>query len=97
MGGGCGCCESGGDSDCKALMRKLQAVEFSMYDVMLYLDIYPECSEALTLYGKLRDERESLRATLAGKCHRPVTACESDLEQGWSWINSPWPWDTAAN
>ena len=96
--GGCGCCENGGcDSDCKVLMRKLQTVEFSMYDVMLYLDIYPECLEALAYYGKLRDERDALRASLAGKCHRPVTACESDLEQGWSWIESPWPWDTAAN
>ena len=79
------------------MMRKLQTVEFSMYDVMLYLDIYPECCEARALFGKLREERDALRASLAKKCARPVTACESDAEHGWDWINSPWPWDTEAN
>jgi spore coat protein JB len=85
------------NADCKAMARRLQAVEFSMYDTMLYLDIYPECSEALALYGKLREERDALRASLAKRCRRPVSACETDVEQGWSWIDSPWPWDTAAN
>ena len=94
---GCGC--QGGElkADCKAMARRLQTVEFSMYDVMLYLDIYPECSEALAYYGKLCEERDALRASLAKRCHRPVSACETDVEQGWSWIASPWPWDTAAN
>ena len=94
---GCGCESGGMNADCKAMARRLQTVEFSMYDVMLYLDIYPECCEARALYGKLREERDALRASLAKRCARPMTASESDTAQGWDWINSPWPWDTEAN
>ena len=95
---GCGCCENGGmSSECKAMMRKLQTVEFCMYDTMLYLDIYPECCEALAYFGKLKAERDALRASLAKSCGKPVSACETDTEKGWSWIDSPWPWDPSAN
>lgn len=94
--GGCGC-EGSMNADCKTMMRRLQTVEFSMYDTMLYLDIYPDCAEALAYFGKLRQERDALRASLAKRCKRPVSACETDTEQGWNWIDSPWPWDTAAN
>ena len=84
-------------ADCKAMLRKLQTVEFSMYDTMLYLDIYPDCKEALSYYCKLRQERDALRQALAKRCRRPVTAVETDTESGWDWISSPWPWDPVAN
>ena len=95
--GGCGCDGGGMNADCRAMLRRLQTVEFSMYDTMLYLDIYPECKEALAYYCKLRQERDSLRQSLAKRCNRPVTATETDIESGWTWIDSPWPWDPAAN
>ncbi len=98
-GGGCcsgnGSC-GGGNADCKSLMRRLQTVEFSMYDTMLYLDIYPECKEALAYYEKLREERDALRASLAKRCKRPTTAPETE-SGAWDWIASPWPWDPSAN
>ena len=95
---GGGCCENNCMSaDCRNIMRRLQTVEFSMYDTMLYLDIYPECREAIAYYEKLRQERDGLRASLAKRCKRPVTATETETEHGWSWIESPWPWDPSAN
>lgn len=97
-GGGC---QNGGNNntstDCKSLQRRLQTVEFSMYDTMLYLDIYPECKEALAYYDKLSKERGKLRETLARKCRRPMSAHENDGADGWDWIASPWPWDISAN
>lgn len=95
--GGCGCNNGGMSADCKTMMRRLQTVEFSMYDTMLYLDIYPECKEALAYFAKLKEERDALRLSLSKRCKRPVSACESDTDQGWSWIDSPWPWDPSAN
>ena len=67
-----------------------------MYDTMLYLDIYPECREALAYYEKLREERDALRASLAKRCKRPTTAPENE-GGSWDWIASPWPWDPSAN
>ena len=93
----CGCERSDHEKDCKVMMQRLKAVEFAMYDIMLYLDVYPECSEALSYYSKLSEEREVLRTALAKKCRRPVTACENAGEDAWDWIASPWPWDPSAN
>ena len=88
---------TGVSADCKAMMRRLKTVEFAMYDIMLYLDIYPECSEALAYYHKLLEERDALRVSLAKKCKRPTTAAENACSESWDWIASPWPWDPSAN
>lgn len=84
-------------SDCKAMLRRLQTVEFTLTDIMLYLDIYPECSKALAYYNKLLEERASLRHSLAVKCKRPTTAFENAGADSWDWTASPWPWDPSAN
>ncbi len=93
--GSCGGC--GVSADCKAMMRKLQTIEFTLYDTLLYLDIYPECAEALAYYNKLIEERDALRSTLARKCKRPMTAFEHTSADTWDWTASPWPWDISAN
>ena len=91
-GGSCGV-----SNDCKAMLRRLQTVEFTLTDIMLYLDIYPECSEALAYYNKLLEERDALRSSLSRKCKRPTTAFENSGADSWDWIASPWPWDPSAN
>ena len=90
--------ESGGcaGGDCKALMKRLQKIDFSIVDVTLYLDIYPECKEALAFYQKLVSERETIRRTLSHKCKRPMSSYENGAES-WDWISSPWPWEASAN
>ena len=90
----CGC---GGAGDCKALLYKLQQVEFALVDVGLYLDIYPENKKAKEYFARLSEERETLVKTLAVKCHRPMTIYDTRGCEEWEWINSPWPWDTSAN
>ena len=87
-------CASNGD--CKALLKKLQKIDFSIIDTILYLDAYPECKKAKAYYEKLILERAGLREALAGKCKRPVTAFENSGDS-WDWISSPWPWEESAN
>lgn len=88
-------CNGGGD--CKALMKKLQMIDFAIVDTVLYLDSYPECSKALAYYNKLMCEREGIRKTLATKCMRPMSSFENAGESSWDWISSPWPWEASAN
>ena len=90
------CCQSGA-GDCKALLYKLQQVEFALVDVGLYLDIYPENKKAKEYFSRLREERDTLTRTLAVKCRRPMTIYDSHGNDDWDWINSPWPWDVSAN
>ncbi len=82
---------------CQALMRRLQALDFSIVDTVLYLDAYPHSKEALDYYHKLLSERAELSSRLAETCRRPVTCMENASRDTWNWVDGPWPWDPRAN
>jgi spore coat protein JB len=90
----CGCTDN---SECKKMLAYLQKVEFSMIDVILYLDAYPASKEALCYYQKLKEERAKLIDALSEKCDMPITAFDNANTDKWVWTDSPWPWEPAAN
>lgn len=95
-----GACSAGcrsGESSCRASIRQLQMLDFSLTDTVLYLDAYPTSQEALAHYHSLLSRRDALRQTLAAECHMPMTALENASTDSWHWINGPWPWELCAN
>lgn len=83
------------DETTRQLMSKLQAVDFSLVDTVLYLDVYPHCSKAMARYKELLYEREKLIEKLSeAGVHINNMSVKSD---SWSWIDSPWPWEYDAN
>ncbi len=76
-----------------ALMKKLQQVEFALYELTLYLDVYPESKEALALYHTLLDARKTLVAEYQSKCG-PITMYGNESKNSWDWASTPWPWET---
>ena len=62
------------NSEYKNLLHKLQKVDFSLIDTMLYLDMYPHCREALNYYHKLKKEREAIVSVLADKYNKPISS-----------------------
>ncbi len=106
---GCGACASDrrastpcnnnnmqNNSSCQDLLYRLQTLDFSIYDTVLYLDAYPNCAEALDYYQKLVSERQSLLNKLATNCHTPIT-CFDNAADHWDWTVGPWPWQLEAN
>lgn len=83
-------------ANCTALEMRLKQVEFALADVILYLDAYPNCGQALSYYHKLVDEREQLVAAINEQCG-PVTNLGNVSTEVWSWIDGPWPWMIDAN
>ena len=43
-----------------AYLRRLQAIDFALADLILYLNAYPNSAEALAYYHELREERKQL-------------------------------------
>ena len=82
---------------CKQMLRELQAIDFSMVETVLYLDAYPESSEALAHYHKLHEERQRLLSRMASANCPPVTAMDSHSRTAWNWVDGPWPWEPDAN
>ncbi len=89
--GGCGCgCNGNGT----ALARKLQAVNFALYDTILYLDAYPNCRKALSHYHSLLEMKRKLQAEYEAE-YGPVTAFGNESRDEWKWTSTPWPWEMA--
>lgn len=78
--------------DRREMLKRVQMLEFVLIDVNLFLNTHPDCEAALNFYGKYQalhkqavDEYE--------KNFGPITAAGVNVEEGWSWINNPWPWE----
>ena len=77
------------------LLKKLQKVDFSLVDIVLYLDAYPHCKKALDYYHKLLAERKDLLEKLNEM--GVVITNMSNTADTWDWSKSPWPWEYEAN
>ena len=88
LGFGCGCGNNAGGA---SLLRKIQEIDFSLYETVLYLDVYPECREALAYYHTLLSRRAALVAQYEREVG-PLTAFGNTSQTSWDWIKSPWPW-----
>lgn len=87
-----GNCNSGSLSH---LMEQLRKVEFALTEVSLYLDVYPDCKEALEYYHKLVEKHEKLVEEY--QAYAPLTYMGNRSQNSWDWINSPWPWHYDSN
>ena len=95
--GGCDQVPAMPSAACKNLLSRLQTLDFSIVDTVLYLDAYPECREALAHYHKLLSERDALLLELSEKCRMPMTNFSNASHDAWDWTRGPWPWETNAN
>lgn len=85
----CACAGSAGDH---GLLRKIQEVDFAIYEVVLYLDAYPHSAEALAHYHKLMHTRKALIDEYQAKVG-PMTMFGNKSESSWDWSATPWPWE----
>lgn len=88
----CGC-EGGRQNSVnrRKLMEQIRAVDFALYETVLYLDVYPHSCDALENYRKLRAQSEALRAEYEATCG-PLTAF-GNRGDTWDWMRDPFPWE----
>ena len=73
-------------------MRRLQKLDFSIQETVLYLDAYPECCEAKAHYHQLVKERAEVAAEYQQICG-PLNMMGNKSTTTWDWVNAPWPWN----
>ena len=91
---GCGC--EGGRNDCGHLMDRIRAVDFALYETVLYLDAYPHSCDALETYHKLKAQSEALHKEYETACG-PLTAFGNHSKTSWDWMSKPFPWEYDAD
>ena len=89
--------ESTNSMSCKQRMKKLQAIDFSMDEMVLYLDAYPESADAMRYYNALRAERAQLLSEMKASGCAPIVATDAAEQGRWDWTDAPWPWEPEAN
>ena len=95
--GGCGCgCGGHNGTSCAKLMEQIRAVDFALWETVLYLDVYPHSCDALETYHKLKAQSEALHREYESQCG-PLTANGNQSTSSWDWMNKPFPWEYDAN
>lgn len=84
------------DEKGKALLKKIQELDFALLDVGLYLDSHPTCQHAMAYYSKylaMRKEAAKEYESTVG----PLTPMSLGDANRWTWVDGPWPWEREAN
>ena len=77
-------------------LAELQALDFAIVELALYLDTHREDSEALELYQKDQELYQHCRQIYEKK-YGPLSHSSAGNAEGYPWLDDPWPWDLGAN
>ncbi|WP_149095358.1 spore coat protein CotJB [Paenibacillus terrae] len=81
-----------GDAQFYALLEKLQAVDFVLVELNLYLNTHPDDLQAIEQFNKLTQERTGIAneyQILYGPLQNFGRAYS---KYPWEWNQTPWPW-----
>ena len=81
------------DRAAQTMMHKLQQLDFSIQETVLYLDAYPDCATALKHYHQLVCERRALAEQYENK-YGPLVVLGNVEQTSWQWVRAPWPWQS---
>ncbi len=74
-------------------LAELQALEFVLQELGLYLDTHADDKEAFALYQQYAALEQQARSKYEA-AHGPVTQSAAANAAGWSaWLEGPWPWN----
>ena len=73
-------------------MTELQALEFVLHELALYLDTHPSDAEAFELFRQYDAMEREARAAFAAK-GMPISRGETAESKTYTWIKDPWPWN----
>ena len=89
-------CGNACSNTCAKLMEQIRAVDFALYETVLYLDVYPHSCDALETYHKLKSQSEALRREFEETCG-PLSAFGNQSKTSWDWTGKPFPWEYDAD
>ena len=77
-------------------LTELQALNFAIQDLALYLDTHREDCEALELYRAYQKMYEKCREEYK-KQHGPLNHGVVSARDCYDWLDDPWPWEYCRN
>lgn len=77
-------------------LTELQALNFAIQELALYLDTHREDREALELYRNYQQMYERCREEFK-KNHGPLNHMGASDSETYDWLDDPWPWEYCKN
>lgn len=77
-------------------LAELMALDFAIDELGLYLTTHPKDQEVLNLYWSYIKLAQEGRITYR-KMYGPLLQTDITEENGFIWLNDPWPWDEGVN
>ncbi len=77
-------------------MTELQALNFAVQELALYLDTHRDDREAFALYQDYQRAYEHCLKEYKHK-HGPMNHTRAAEGQCYEWLNDPWPWEYCKN
>ncbi|MEH7441732.1 spore coat protein CotJB [Heyndrickxia sp. MSNUG] len=75
-----------------ATMEQLQAVDFVLVELTLYLDTHPDDFEAINQFNQFARERKRLKKVIESNYGPLMQYGNSYSGYPWDWNEGPWPW-----
>lgn len=80
----------------ESMLRTVQAYEFALVEVGLFLDTNPHDQTALEYFRYYRDLRSRAESEFTRR-FGPISREHMDNDlSSWKWIENPWPWETGS-
>lgn len=73
-------------------LAQLQALDFVLQELALYLDTHAEDEEAFALFQQYTSMMERSREAYERQ-NGPLNLTAAAADSSWTWTHSPWPWD----
>jgi spore coat protein JB len=74
------------------LLEQLQAVDFVLVELTLYLDTHNGDTEAIKQFNHFASERKKLKKAIESQFGPMQQFGNSYSGYPWNWDDSPWPW-----
>ncbi|WP_413309111.1 spore coat protein CotJB [Bacillus sp. 1P10SD] len=74
------------------LMEQLQAVDFVLVELTLYLDTHNDDLESINQFNHYAKERKRLKKAFESQFGPLLQYGNSYSGYPWNWDDSPWPW-----
>ena len=77
-------------------LAELQALEFVVLELKLYLDTHKDDTEAFNLFKQFSAMEKAAKSAYESK-YGPVTAQATATCGSYQWLSDPWPWNYGQN
>ncbi len=74
------------------ILEELQAVDFLLLELTLYLDTHPRDVDAKNQFHQYAEYKNQVRSQFEQKFGPLQQFTQSATAQKWNWNEGPWPW-----